>query len=285
MKILITGANGQLGYELQQVFANHQLILTDIDSLDITNRETVKLSVSNNRPQVIIHAAAYTAVDGLQNNRDIAFVVNRDGSRNIAQAAKLAGARLVAISTDYVFDGTKTRPYKETDKPRPPNVYGQSKLAGEEAIIKAYPQAIIVRTAWLYGGTGGHKNFVRTILRKAKVGEPLKVVDDQVGSPTYARHLAQAIKQIIDQNLPAGIYHAVNSGQASWFEFAKEIVKLAKIKTDLPAQAGLQPIKTSQLNLPAKRPVYSVLSTKKLASYGITLPSWQKALKEFLSNG
>jgi dTDP-4-dehydrorhamnose reductase len=294
MKILITGANGQLGTHLQEVLKDYELLLTDLkptsvqDKLDITDGETVYQYFEENQPEVVINCAAYVNVDEAEKNPDLAYEINRDGAQNVAEASLSVGAKLIHISTDYVFDGESQEPYNENSEVHPLNVYGESKLAGEIVATLANPDVLIVRTAWLYGGYPKlndknpklklvFKNFVNSILTKAQEGQELTVVDDQVGCPTYAGHLAQAIRDVIEKEIEPGIYHCVNKGSASWFEFAQEILKCADV------EAKLVPIKSKDLSQSAQRPAQSILSTEKLADYGIVLPSWQEGLRAYLN--
>jgi len=279
MRILITGAKGQLGYHFKQVFADHELFLVDIDNLDIVNASAVDRVFREFNPQLVIHGAAYTAVDRAEDEIAKAYAVNRDGTANLAEGAKRLNIPILMISTDYVFDGTARRPYSETAKPKPASVYGASKLAGEQVLQKLSPKHWIVRTAWLYGGGPEHRNFVRTILEVARKEKLLNMVNDQIGSPTYAKDLAKAVKEIVTKKLPFGIWHIANTGQASWYEFAEEILKIVKLSN------RLKPIKSRELKRKAPRPAFSVLSSAKAAKHGITLRPWQEALADFLSDG
>lgn len=291
MKILITGAAGQLGYELQAVFAEHQLFLGDTDNFDITNAETVMAKTKEFNPDLIIHAAAYTNVDGAEANQTLCKAINVEGSANVAAAAEAVGAKLVAISTDYVFDGQQSKPYGETDKPNPASFYGQTKLEGEQAVTAGCTRAFICRTAWLYGGPKPsqstdfnqlpYKNFVYTMLKVGRDREQLEVVGDQVGAPTYAKDLALAIKQLVKTDR-YGIYHLTNSGQTNWADFAETIFQLAGYQTKVKSISSQQ----WQTNNPAatKRPAYSVLGHHALLEAGLTPPrSWQEAIADFLS--
>lgn len=308
-KILITGANGQLGYELQKILSDNELILTDVlDNSNLKNQKFYYLDITDfnqtyelanqTKPDWIIHAAAYTNVEAAEDNPKIAYAVNCDGSGNIAKVSNTLGAKLIAISTDYVFDG-KDIPnggYGEADTANPLSIYGKSKLAGEIAIMNAYPQAIILRTAWLYGGlsvaglksknqnypdikNGIFKNFPNTILYNLFQGKELKIVNDQLGCPTYAGDLAQAIQKIIEKKVAQGIYHTVNSGQASWYDFAIAIAREAKINN---YQMKIMSCKTKDFPTKAKRPKSTVLSIEKLTKAGITLPKWEQGVKSFL---
>lgn len=291
MKILITGANGQLGYHLQQTFADHDLYLGDLDNYDITKRDIVLAETEKFQPDVIIHGAAYTNVDGAETNRELCRAINVDGSRHVAEAARRADAKLVAISTDYVFAGDSDKPYKETDTPAPISYYGQTKYEGEQEIIKTHPAHFICRTAWLYGGpkptqemdfsANPIKNFVYTMLRVGKDRDSVEVVNDQWGGPTYAHDLAETIKQLIETD-EYGIYHVTNSGVTSWAKFAELIFDLAGYKTEVrgitsEAWAAKNPTAT-------KRPHYSVLAHTHLASAGLAeMRTWEMAIADFLS--
>lgn len=279
MRILITGAKGQLGYHLKQALRDHELFLADIGNLDIVNASAVERVFRDFQPELVIHGAAYTAVDRAEDEVAKAYAVNRDGTANLAEGAERLNIPMLMISTDYVFDGRAQRPYRETTKPKPASVYGASKLAGEEVVKKLCPKHWIVRTAWLYGGSGEHRNFVRTILEVARKEKILNVVNDQIGSPTYAGDLAQAISQMIAKKLPFGIWHIANTGEASWYDFAKEILKLTKLSN------RLKPTKSKELKRKAPRPAFSVLSVAKATKYGIMLRPWQQALADFLSHG
>lgn len=284
MKILITGANGMLSYAFKKTLqsknmsraskeAVDRLILTDINNMDITKAKEVLKFFNKTKPEIVIHTAAYTDVDGAETNKSQASKINRDGTRNVAVAAKNLDIPIVYISTDYVFGGGKRKPYTENDKPNPLSVYGLSKYAGEKEVRSITKKHYITRSAWLYGPRG--KNFVMTILRLAgELGE-LKIVNDQKGCPTYTFDLAGAISKLIRSG-KYGTYHIVNSGSCTWFQYAKEILKIKKINK------RVIPITTKELGKPAKRPKYSVLSTKKINELKIKTPNWKTALKEFL---
>ncbi len=274
MKILVTGAKGQLGQEIALLFKKEKLLLTDKDELDITQTTAVVRLIKKFNPELIIHAAAYTAVDRAETDAKTSSLVNQGGTRNIVSAINAKSTRLVYISTDYVFDGEKKTPYRETDPPRPLNIYGKTKLAGEREVQKLPKnQWLIVRTAWLYGEG---KNFVKTILELAAKEKELKIVNDQIGSPTWARDVTRAIELLTDKNA-FGIYHVVSKGETSWYDFAKEILTVKKI--DIP----ISPVKTKDFPRPAKRPQYSVLSTEKLEALGFRMPYWRESLKEYSS--
>ena len=273
MRILITGASGQLGHELQHVLQDQQLTLADLPEFDVT-KAGVEKRVTAAQPDVIIHAAAYTDVDGAEREPERAMAVNAAGTERVARGAVVAGARLLYLSTDYVFDGRQGVPYRETDRPNPLSVYGRSKYEGEQQALAHCPNALVIRTAWLYGTHG--KNFVKTIMRQASQQSELRVVSDQRGSPTHAGDLASAIKQVLGTNLK-GIVHATGAGDCTWYELAREIVSL----TGSPAR--VQPISTAESGRTAQRPLYAVLSNRVLADAGISLPHWKDALSRFLS--
>jgi dTDP-4-dehydrorhamnose reductase len=278
MKILITGGKGQLGRDLEKILLNtgkYELTCLGHDALDITKPGNVQQVVLTNRPEVIIHAAANTNVDSCELDKDSAYLVNALGSRNVAVAAAKTGAKLVYISTDYVFNGKAGRPYIEFDLPDPINIYGKSKLAGEQYVAGLSDRYFIVRTSWLYGRHG--KNFVKTMLSLAKEKKEVSVVNDQVGSPTYTKDLAHFIAELIQTEL-YGIYHATNGGECSWFDFARAIFKIANL-----SQIKVKPATTLELNRPAPRPAYSVLDNYCIRLQGLPgLRPWEEALQEFL---
>jgi dTDP-4-dehydrorhamnose reductase len=273
MRILIIGANGLLGSELLNECAGEEVVAAASRDADIRDLEQVRGLVARSRPGWIVLAAAYTDVDGSEQNPDLAFAVNRDGTRNVAVAAREQGAKLFYLSTDYLFAGTANRPY-ETDAPTGAlNVYGASKAAGEQAVREEGGHWVIARSSWLFGAS--RTCFPEKILAAASSRPELKVVNDQVGSPTYTRDLAAAIHKLMLADA-RGILNITNSGSCSWFEFAREILRKAGRKTPV------LPITAAELARPAKRPAYSVLSSATLALYGITLRSWQDALDAYL---
>lgn len=277
MRILITGGKGQLGADLEKELAGpggHEVISLGRDRLDVTRPEQVREAVEAARPEVIVHAAAYTHVDGCELDPDRAYLVNALGARNAAVAAAKVKAKLVYISTDYVFDGQKQTPYTEFDAPAPLSVYGKSKLAGEKCVAAFSGRFFIVRTAWLYGRGG--TNFVKTMLKLAAAQPEVAVVNDQVGTPTFTEDLARFIGALIQTEL-YGIYHASNNGACSWFDFAQAVFKLAGL-----APGRVKPISTAELNRPAPRPAYSVLDNYCLKLQGLPdLHPWEEALAEF----
>ena len=280
MRILVTGANGQLGNCLRKTFSNDtdlEVVYTDVQDLDITDREEVDHFIRENNFDFIVNCAAYTAVDRAETDDLKAAAINTVAVGNIAQAAAKHRVKVIHISTDYVFNGENYRPYEENDEPYPRSIYGRTKLEGEGILTSFCQDALIIRTAWLYSEFGG--NFVKTMLRLASEHKSINVVADQIGSPTYAGDLADAIHHILRHNkwLP-GIYHFTNEGVASWFDFSKAIFELAGKNVEV------NPIPTSQYPTPAKRPLYSVLSKMKIKNtYGVKIPYWRDSLKKCLS--
>jgi dTDP-4-dehydrorhamnose reductase len=279
MKILLFGARGMLGRDLQPILSDrHEVIGKDIEDLDITDPNQVQKQVETLRPQTVINAAAFTDVDGCESQKDLAFKVNAEGAGQVARVCRKAGARLIYLSTDYVFDGTSRVPYSEEAQPNPINVYGESKLGGEEAVQQAEGNYLILRTAWLYGKHG--KNFVDTILRLASKQKELRVVDDQQGSPTFTRDLSRAIARLLENDV-RGILHVTNSGSCSWFEFAQKILETKGI----PGwKTRVIPISSRQLNRPARRPSNSVLNCSRFEELtGAKMRPWEEALGDYLS--
>jgi dTDP-4-dehydrorhamnose reductase len=275
MRVVITGANGQLGVALSQVLAGRaEVIGRDLPAFDITAADCAA-QVAALTPDWVVHAAAATDVDGCEKNPTMAAVVNADGTRRIAEGCRRAGAGLVYISTDFVFDGGQAIPYVETDTPGPLSVYGRSKLAGEQAVREVAPRWAIARTAWLYGVHG--RNFVKTIVTKAAAGESLRVVDDQVGSPTYAGDLARALAQLMAEGR-TGVFHLTNAGSCSWYEFTREILRQAGF-----GATPVAPITSHELNRAARRPAYSVLANTAWQAAGHPpLRPWSDALAAML---
>jgi dTDP-4-dehydrorhamnose reductase len=285
IRILVTGANGQLGREIQakkETLKGAEFYFTDIDELDITDRKEVKSIISEIKPAYLINCAAYTAVDRAEEDADNAYAVNATAVENIVKAASnVPWMKLIHISTDFVFDGKSRSPYKEDSSPAPQSVYGKSKQRGEEFAL-SYPRSIIIRTSWLYSEYGG--NFVKTVLRLAGERDEIKVVNDQTGTPTWASDLASALLGIVDQTVKdgnkyhAGIYHYSNEGQCTWYEFAGEIKRLKGLGIII------NPVSTAEFPLPAKRPGYSVLCLDKIKNtYNIEIPSWQNSLENCLT--
>ncbi|MBJ6800499.1 dTDP-4-dehydrorhamnose reductase [Geomonas propionica] len=270
--ILVVGSKGMLGQELMALYGNAARGV-DVDDIDITDLESVQRVLLTLKPSVVINAAAYTDVDGCQSNAELAMQVNSEGVAFLAMITKEVGAKLVQVSTDYIFDGQKGSPYVEDDLAGPLSVYGESKLGGE---MNTWfnPDHLVVRTQWLYGHGG--KNFVETMLKLGAEKKELTVVDDQIGSPTWTRDLALAIKALLDKGCQ-GTYHAANSGYVSWNGFAKEIFRLAGL------DVAVLPMTTEQLNRPAPRPLYSTLDCGKLQQdTGFVPQPWQEALKRYL---
>jgi len=282
MKILVTGAKGQLGNKVIEILGtNNDLILTDSDTMDIANPEQVEDFVKKTKPEMILHLAAYTKVDQAEEDKDLCYKINALGTKNVASAAKKAKATLIYISTDCVFDGKKATPYFESDEATPLSVYGQTKLDGENFIQEICDKYYIIRAAWLFGELpAGHpgSNFVETMLRLASERDSLSVVDDQIGSPTYTGDLAKFVDFLINKNPEAGIYHFSGEGEASWYDFAKEIFNKTATKIDL------KPITSAEYPSKAKRPPYSYLSKEKVESLGFVVRSWQEMLTEYLEN-
>jgi len=273
MKILITGAKGQLGREVARQGHEHELVLTDYDTLDITNGAVVKSYLCDIQPDAVIHCAAYTNVDGAEADVDGAFRVNVVGSQNIAAGCLAVGARMVYVSTDYVFDGQKKEPYREFDLVNPQSVYGHTKRQGEDIVRQILGRHYIVRTAWLYGDGN---NFVRTMLRLAETNDTLRVVHDQVGTPTSTVDLARVIFRLLASDA-YGTYHATCQGQCSWYKFACEIFR--RVGKDVE----VVPVATTEFPRPAKRPVHSVLDNYMLRmTVGDPMREWQDALQEYI---
>jgi dTDP-4-dehydrorhamnose reductase len=273
MKVTILGGTGLLGKALMRAWKGDEVRGLGSRDADIRDAQKVREVVKTTRPDWVVLAAAYTDVDGCESNQDLAFSVNRDGAVNVVHAAKEAGARLLFLSSDYVFDGRKTSPY-ETDDPRnPQSVYGRSKAEAELRLMDVIPDCCIARTSWLFG-TGG-RCFPDTILKLAATRPAIDVVNDQRGCPTYAADLADAIIQVCRANA-SGIVHATNSGDCTWFEFAREIVDASELQTEV------RPVNSAQMARPAPRPAYSVLSSTSLQRFGITTPTWRDALRRYL---
>ena len=276
-KILVTGANGQLGQCLQKIssqFEEFEFIFTDSETLDITNKEEVNDFFWQNAPDFCINAAAYTAVDLAETDIEKAFLVNADGTENLAEACAENNAQFIHVSTDYVFDGENNLAYTEEDFTNPLGVYGASKLAGDELALEVNPCSVILRTSWVYSEFG--KNFVKTMLSLFATKEELNVVADQFGQPTNANDLAEAIMKIIkSEKITPGIFNFSNLGRISWFDFAEKIAELSDAKIKLNA------IETSQYPTPAKRPKNSVLDLRKISkTYAIQLKPWEESIED-----
>lgn len=273
MRVMIFGATGLLGQALMREWSEDEVVGLSSRDVDICDRQQVSEKVATVRPDWIVLAAAYTDVDGSESNQDRAFAVNRDGAVNVGQAAKAVGARLLFLSSDYVFDGTKNFPYEIDDTRNPLGVYGRSKAEAEIRLQELMQNCCVARTSWLFG-TGG-KCFPDTILKLAATRPTLDVVNDQRGCPTYSVDLARAIIELCRKNA-AGIVHVTNAGSCTWFEFATEIVKQGGLTTEV------RPISTQQMPRPARRPANSALSSARLNRLGITMPNWQDALIRYL---
>jgi dTDP-4-dehydrorhamnose reductase len=282
MNILVTGSNGQLGNELRTISGNYpafRFFFTDVAELDITRPDTVIDFFEENRIQVVINCAAYTAVDKAENDESAAIRINAAAVGHIAKACDQVGTTLIHVSTDYVYDGCACRPYSEDHYTAPASAYGRSKLAGEEAALST-PKSVVIRTSWLYSSFGN--NFVKTMIRLGKERETLNVVFDQVGTPTYAADLAQAIMIIAGRagqnTLKRGIFHYSNEGVCSWYDFAHEIMQQAGLK------CAVKPIETKDYPAPAPRPHYSVLNKARIkATYGIEIAHWKDSLLKCLA--
>ncbi len=268
-KLLIAGAQGQLGLALQDEFVDHEVVAWGIADLDVSQLESVRKALKDIRPGIVINAAAFTQVDQAETNQEAAYRGNALGPRNLARATQEAGIPLVHFSTDYVFDGCHSRPYHEFDRTNPRSVYGQSKLAGEVEVQKNNPKNFIIRTAWLYHVVG--KNFPRTILRLANQDQ-VRVVNDQFGSPTYAPHLAKAVSQLIKTDA-YGTFHLAGSGGTNWYDFTQALYQASCIQT------AVVPIASEDYPLPAPRPAYSVLTS--LQDPMMILPPWEEGVLDF----
>ncbi len=276
MKLLITGGKGMLGRTLQRRLRQHELFVADLPEVDITDGRGVEQAVNAFRPEVVIHAAAMTQVDACESDADKAFRINALGSAYVARAAARHGARVIALSTDYVFDGASARPYHEYDVPAPRTVYGASKLAGEEAVRRHCPDHTILRVAWLYGEEG--PSFYHTLMKLgAQSGEPLKVVDDQRGNPTSTDAVAELLARLLETPVP-GVVHGSCEGEATWFAFAQAIFARAGLSR------GLVPCTTADFPRPAPRPANSRLEKRVLRLAGLPpMPHWEEALEKFVS--
>ena len=278
--ILVTGSKGQLGSEIKALSSNYpyNFFFTDKEALDITKQESIKNFIKNNNINTIINCAAYTAVDRAESEIELANEINHLAVNYLAQISKEQNIKLIHISTDYVFDGKNFKPYIERDSTNPQGIYGQTKLDGEKALQNINPKnSIIIRTSWVYSSFGS--NFVKTMLRLGKEKENLGVIFDQVGTPTYAKDLAQTILDILSQieNNRVEIYNYSNEGVLSWYDFAKEIMKISKI------ECNIYPIETKEYPTPAKRPHYSLLNKSKIKStFNINIPYWKDGLDDCL---
>lgn len=287
MKLLLTGKHGQVGWELLQTLpVLGEVVALDVEEVNLADADAIRRTVQAIRPDIIINPAAYTAVDKAESEPDLAHAVNGIAPALLAEEAKRLNAVLVHYSTDYVFDGTQPSPYTERDTANPQNVYGRTKLAGEEAIRASGCKHLILRTSWVYGAHGG--NFVKTVLRLAKERDELRIVADQHGAPTWARDLAQATVAALLHwqknnwdNTMAGLYHLTASGRTDWYHYAEEIVRLARqYDAALAAKAlSITPITTAEYPVPAKRPANSSLACAHISEvFGIRLPTWEASL-------
>lgn len=277
--VLVTGANGQLGNSLRVLSRqclSYTFLFTDVDGLDICDAEAVRTYVNGNQVDYILNCAAYTAVDKAEDDEALCLRINAGAVRNLGEAAREAGAKVIHVSTDYVFDGTAHCPYLETDPTCPVSAYGRTKRAGEEALLAACPDSVIIRTAWLYSEYG--HNFVKTMLRLGKEREEISVVFDQVGTPTYAGELARAMISVLEaaetNAFQPGIYHFSNEGVCSWYDFTVKIFQIAGLA------CRVKPIESREYPSRAVRPPYSVLNKRKIkATYGLAIPHWEESLR------
>lgn len=279
MRFCIVGCNGQLGTDLMHevVMQGHEVVGYDVPEINLANEKSVGSALDAARPDIVVNSAAFTAVDACETQKETAFKVNADGVGVLGRRAKAAGVPVVHIGTDYVFDGKSTRPYIESDSPNPLTVYGQSKLAGENILAQTWERHWVLRIAWLYGAAG--KNFVKTILRAAlknqTTGAPLKVVNDQFGTPTWTVSVCSQILHLVTGQ-DYGVFHGTSQGGCSWFDFAQAIVALAKI------EVPVIPCSTAEYPRPAPRPAYSVLENARLKQLGVDImPTWQQGLAGF----
>lgn len=275
-KILVTGSNGQLGSEIKSIasnFSNFEFVFTDRSQLSLEKPQTIATFLDTVQPDFIINCAAYTAVDKAESEPELADLINHKAVEALAKWSVANQAKLVHVSTDYVFDGTSALPLKESDATNPQNEYGKTKLHGEKACLAENPESIIIRTSWVYSEFGN--NFVKTMMRLMNERDTLNVVEDQIGSPTYAKDLAQAILEIINQdNWQGGIYNFSNEGEISWFDFAVAIKEIAKLNCEVSG------IPSSQFPTPAKRPAYSLLDKSKIKeTFGVEVPEYRKSLE------
>jgi dTDP-4-dehydrorhamnose reductase len=278
--LLVVGAKGMLGRDLMGIlhssFSKDEIIGWDIEEMDIQKEDESVAKIEKLRPEIVIHIAAYTDVDGCELDKERAFAVNAEGTRHVALAASKCHAKMVYLSTDYVFDGEKREPYLENDSPHPLNVYGHSKLKGEQYVQEWVKDSLIIRTQWLYGPFG--KNFVDSILRQAREKDALSIVNDQIGSPTYTADLAKAISGLIQFDA-RGIFHVANRDLCTWYTFGRAILKLSGVN-----RVKVVPISSKELGRPAARPSYSVLNCQKFEKEtGLTMRPWSEALKDYLS--
>lgn len=279
-RVLVTGANGQLGNSIRQLAATYPqytFLFTDVDTLDICDASAVQAFVKEHTVDYLLNCAAYTAVDKAEEDEPLCSRINCDAIRNLGEAASAVGAKVIHISTDYVFDGTHHQPYVESDETSPASVYGRTKLAGEQALMAVCPDAVVIRTAWLYSEFGN--NFVKTMLRLGAERSQLNVVFDQVGTPTYAGDLASAMMSVLEQAekgvFVPGIYHYSNEGVCSWYDFALKIMELGD------RNCRVYPIESKDYPAKANRPHYSVLNKAKIKeTYQVVVPHWEASLRK-----
>ena len=281
MRVAVVGASGQLGSALVQVLEGAQLQTVSLghERVEVTRAANVTAVLEQEHPDVVVNTAAFHKVEECEREPGRAFEVNALGALNVARACQALGARCVYVSTDYVFDGTKSEPYTEEDTPKPVNVYGASKLAGEHLVLQTCPDALVVRVASLFGGRGARgkgTNFVLTMLDRAHRGEPLRVVNDIRMSPTYTLDAAEAILQLIERGV-VGVFHVVNEGRCTWYEFARKIVEISGL------EVPVEPVSHGAFPARARRPVNSSLATERLAGLGIRLRPWTDALGDYLA--
>lgn len=280
--ILVTGSNGQLGSELRQLATamddeDYHFIFTDVAELDITDRQAVCDFVEQNHVNILINCAAYTAVDKAESDPELADLLNRVAPGYLAEAMDAVGGTMIQVSTDYVFDGTAHVPYMEDAPTNPTGVYGRTKLAGEEEVIRGCTGSMVIRTAWLYSTYGN--NFVKTMLRLGRERESLGVIFDQIGTPTYARDLATTILHVVKVGIKPGVYHYTNEGVCSWYDFTRAIHRIAGITS-----CEVKPLHTEEYPTPAARPHYSVLDKTKIKeAFGISIPWWEDSLRECIA--
>ncbi|MGN0087360.1 MAG: dTDP-4-dehydrorhamnose reductase [Alloprevotella sp.] len=276
--ILVTGCRGQLGNEIQRLAGEYRdrfhFLFTDVAELDITDRKAVTDFIERHSVAIVINCAAFTAVDKAESEPERCDLLNRVAPGYLAEAVAAVGGTMVQISTDYVFDGTAHLPYREDDPTSPATVYGRTKLAGEEAVIRSCAGSMVVRTAWLYSTFGN--NFVKTMIRLGRERDSLGVVADQIGTPTYARDLAAAILCAVDRGIVPGVYHYTNEGVCSWYDFAQAIHRLAGV-----GSCRVRPLHTEEYPVPAPRPHYSVLDKTKIKeTFGLEIPWWEDSLRD-----
>lgn len=280
-KVLITGCDGQLGYELQQSVLNYpeiEAVFCNHHDLDITDHRKVESKLNSGTFSHIVNCAAYTAVDNAEKDVHKCRAINVEGVKNIVEAVRNTPTRLIQVSTDYVFDGVKDKPYVENDSPNPLSVYGASKADAEQYILDRLPESVVLRTGWVYSGHG--HNFVKTVLRNALAGNALKIVNDQQGTPTYAADMADTIcRLIVSENADGGIYHYSGEGECTWYDFSRTIIRFAGITADIT------PCTTAEYPTPAKRPRYAVLDKSKIKDcLELEIPDWTDSLKRMLTN-